>query len=78
MVGGITVGALFEDQKVFDVVVWGRPELRDNIDDVRNLMINSESGPRCASLRLRTSASRRPPASSSDRGPRVVSMFPRR
>ena len=44
MVGGITVGALFEDQKVFDVVVWGRPELRDNIDDVRNLMIGSESG----------------------------------
>jgi Cu/Ag efflux pump CusA len=44
MVGGITVGALFEEQKVFDVVVWGRPELRDNIDDVRNLMINSESG----------------------------------
>lgn len=44
MVGGITVGALFEDQKVFDVVVWGRPELRDNIDDVRNLMISSESG----------------------------------
>jgi Cu/Ag efflux pump CusA len=44
MVGGITVGALFEEQKVFDVVVWGRPDLRDNIDDVRNLMINSESG----------------------------------
>jgi Cu/Ag efflux pump CusA len=44
IVGGITVGALFEDQKVFDVVVWGRPEMRDNIDDVRNLMIYSESG----------------------------------
>jgi Cu/Ag efflux pump CusA len=44
MVGGITVGALFEEQKVFDVVVWGRPELRDNIDDVRNLMITSENG----------------------------------
>ena len=44
MVGGITVGALFEEQKVFDVVVWGRPELRDNIDDVRNLMIASENG----------------------------------
>src|SRR5262249_15737030 len=41
---GITVGALVEDQKVFDVVVWGRPEMRDNIDDVRNLMIHSESG----------------------------------
>lgn len=44
VVGGITVGALFEDQKVFDVVVWGRPEMRDNIDDVRNLMINNENG----------------------------------
>jgi Cu/Ag efflux pump CusA len=44
LVGGITVGALFEEQKVFDVVVWGRPELRDNIDDIRNLMINSENG----------------------------------
>jgi Cu/Ag efflux pump CusA len=44
IVGGITVGALFEDQKVFDVVVWGRPEMRDNIDDVRNLMIGSENG----------------------------------
>ena len=44
IIGGITVGALFEDQKVFDVVVWGRPEMRDNIDDVRNLMINIENG----------------------------------
>ncbi|WP_456639705.1 efflux RND transporter permease subunit [Bradyrhizobium sp. USDA 10063] len=44
LVSGITVGALFEEQKVFDVVVWGRPELRDNIEDIRNLMINSESG----------------------------------
>lgn len=44
IVGGITVGALFEEQKVFDVVVWGRPEMRGNIDDVRNLMIHSEDG----------------------------------
>ncbi|MBR0916268.1 efflux RND transporter permease subunit [Bradyrhizobium japonicum] len=44
LVGGITVGALFEEQKVFDVVVWGRPELRDNIEDIRNLMIISENG----------------------------------
>jgi Cu/Ag efflux pump CusA len=44
LVGGITVGALFEEQKVFDVVVWGRPELRDNIEDIRNLMISSEDG----------------------------------
>src|SRR3984893_489711 len=44
MVGGITVGALFEEQKVFDVVVCGRPEMRDNIDDLRKLMISSENG----------------------------------
>ena len=44
IVGGITVGALFQDQKVFDVVVWGRPEMRDNIDDVRNVMIHTEDG----------------------------------
>jgi Cu/Ag efflux pump CusA len=44
IVGGITVGALFQDQKVFDVVVWGRPEMRESIDDVRNLMIYSENG----------------------------------
>src|SRR6267142_5299993 len=45
IVGGITVGALFQDQKVFDVVVWGRPETRDSIDDVRNLTIQSEKEP---------------------------------
>jgi Cu/Ag efflux pump CusA len=44
IVGGITVGALFEEQKVFDVVVWGRPEMRGNVDDVRNMMIHSEDG----------------------------------
>ncbi len=44
IVSGITVGALFQDQKVFDVVVWGRTETRGSIDDVRNLMINSENG----------------------------------
>lgn len=51
-VSGITVGALFEDQKVFDVVVWGHPELRGNIDDVRNLTIHSERAP-TPSRRLR-------------------------
>jgi Cu/Ag efflux pump CusA len=44
MVGGITVGGLFEGQKVFDVVVWGRPETRGNLNDIYNLKIQSESG----------------------------------
>ncbi|MEO8117890.1 MAG: efflux RND transporter permease subunit [Rhodoferax sp.] len=44
LVSGITVGALFEDQKVFDVVVVGSPEVRDNLSDMRNLLIDSPAG----------------------------------
>ena len=55
VVSGITVGALFEDQKVFDVVVWGHPDLRGNVDDVRNVTIRSEKAP-TPSRRLRPKA----------------------
>jgi len=44
MVSGVTVGALFEQQKVFDVVVWGTPELRENIANIENLMLDAELG----------------------------------
>ena len=44
IVGGITVGSLFHEQKIFDVVVWGRPELRESISDVRNLLIDTDTG----------------------------------
>ncbi len=44
LIGGITVGSLFQEQKVFDVVIWGRPELRRNPDDIKNLLIDSETG----------------------------------
>jgi len=44
LVSGITVGALFQDQKVFDVVVLGSPEIRANLSDVRDLMIDTETG----------------------------------
>jgi len=44
LVGGITVGSLFQEQKVFDVVIWGRPDIRKDINDVRNLLIDTESG----------------------------------
>ena len=32
LLSGLEVGSLFEDQKVFDVVVWGTPELRGSVD----------------------------------------------
>jgi Cu/Ag efflux pump CusA len=44
LISGITVGALFQEQKVFDVVVWGTPEVRSNVEDIQNLLIDTESG----------------------------------
>lgn len=44
LLSGITVGSLFEQQKVFDVVVWGTPETRNSLTDVRQLLIDTPSG----------------------------------
>ncbi len=44
LVSGMVVGNLFEDQKVFDVVVWGAPEIRDTVEDVAILPIATPSG----------------------------------
>ncbi len=44
LLAGIEVGYLFEGQKVFDVVVWGKPEVRNDINAVRNLLIDKPGG----------------------------------
>ena len=44
LASGLQVGSLFEDQKVFEVVVWGVPESRRSIDDLKQLTINTPSG----------------------------------
>jgi Cu/Ag efflux pump CusA len=44
LLSGIQVGSLFEEQKVFDVVVWGAPEIRESVDDVRQLLIDTPGG----------------------------------
>ena len=36
VLSGIEVGSLFEEQKIFEVVVWGTPEVRRSVDDVRS------------------------------------------
>jgi Cu/Ag efflux pump CusA len=46
LVSGLVVGNLFEDQKVFDVVVWGVPEIRQTVDDIAALPIATPSGER--------------------------------
>jgi Cu/Ag efflux pump CusA len=46
LLSGLTVGNLFEEQKVFDVVVWGTPEIREDVSDVRQLLIDTPTGER--------------------------------
>jgi CzcA family heavy metal efflux pump len=36
---GLQVGFLFEEQKIYDVVVWGAPETRRNLTDLRDLWV---------------------------------------
>jgi Cu/Ag efflux pump CusA len=44
LVQGIQVGSLFEDQKVFDVIVRGVPSTRRSISDIQNLLIDRPGG----------------------------------
>jgi Cu/Ag efflux pump CusA len=38
---GLEVGNLFEQQKVFEIVVWGAPESRQSLTNIRDLLINA-------------------------------------
>jgi Cu/Ag efflux pump CusA len=44
LLSGIQVGNLFEDQKVFEVVVWGVPEVRHSISGVDELLVDAPNG----------------------------------
>jgi CzcA family heavy metal efflux pump len=44
LLSGIQVGSLFEEQKVFDVVVWGTPETRNSLTSVLNVLIDTPGG----------------------------------
>jgi Cu/Ag efflux pump CusA len=44
LVAGLQVGSLFEDQKVFDVVVWGAPETRGSLSSVHDLLLDTPDG----------------------------------
>jgi Cu/Ag efflux pump CusA len=44
MVSGVEVGNLFEEQKVFEVVVWGSEGSRHSLEDVHDLMIDLPGG----------------------------------
>ena len=44
LLAGVEVGQLFYDQKIFEVVVWGTPEIRQDEAAIRNLLIDTPSG----------------------------------
>ena len=44
LLSGLVVGNLFEEQKVFDVAVWGAPEIRETEADVESLLIDTPDG----------------------------------
>jgi Cu/Ag efflux pump CusA len=44
LVSGLTVGSLYEQQAIFDVVVWGGPQLRSNVEALKSLLIYTPSG----------------------------------
>jgi Cu/Ag efflux pump CusA len=46
LLGGIVVGNLFEEQKIFDVVVWGTPDIRQSEEQVRTMLIDAPGGRR--------------------------------
>src|SRR6266536_1786691 len=44
LLSGVTVGNLFEEQKVFDVVVWGSPPTRHSLTSIQSLLIDTPGG----------------------------------
>jgi Cu/Ag efflux pump CusA len=41
---GLEVGKIFEQQKVFDVVVWSAPETRNSVSSLRDLLLETPAG----------------------------------
>ncbi len=44
LLSGIHVGSIFEEQKIFDVVVRSIPEIRQSLTDIRKLLIDTPNG----------------------------------
>jgi CzcA family heavy metal efflux pump len=44
LVQGLNVGSVFEQQKVFEVIVRGTPETRSSVESIRDLLIDTPGG----------------------------------
>jgi CzcA family heavy metal efflux pump len=43
-INGLKVGEFYENQNIFDVVVWGEKSVRSNVDELGKLMIDTPGG----------------------------------
>ena len=48
LVNGIQVGEIFEEQKIYRVVIWGEESIRRDLYALRRLMIDTPSGAQVA------------------------------
>jgi Cu/Ag efflux pump CusA len=44
LLSGLLVGNLFEEQKIFEVVVWGAPSVRHSVEGINDLLIDTPHG----------------------------------
>jgi Cu/Ag efflux pump CusA len=44
LVAGLEAGSLFQEQKIFPVVVWSVPNVRHSVNSIRDLLIDTPSG----------------------------------
>jgi Cu/Ag efflux pump CusA len=44
LLSGMHAGSLFEEQKIFDVMVWSTPNTRHSLSDIRELLIDTPGG----------------------------------
>jgi CzcA family heavy metal efflux pump len=44
LLSGMHAGSLFEEQKIFDVIVWGTPNTRHSLSDIRDLLVDTPGG----------------------------------
>ncbi len=44
LLSGIEVGSVFQDQKIFSVVVWGKPEIRRSLTSIQDLPVQAPGG----------------------------------
>jgi Cu/Ag efflux pump CusA len=44
LISGLTVGSLYEQQAIFDVVLWSGPQSRESVNTLQSLLIDTPSG----------------------------------